>query len=93
MFCECSKYLAVTPQGEINKFARQSLLTLYTQSQLLANFKKKSFKTLWGKEKMLVTSTFSFSNDDFYTSRDILQFLSHNYFVTGKCFQFGVVSK
>ena len=38
----------------------------------------KPFKNIKGeKEKMLVTSTFSFSNNVFYTSLDEFQFMSH----------------
>ena len=48
-------------------------------------------KTLWEKEKMLVTSIFSFSHNVFYSSRHKFQFLSHNYFVICKCFEFGPV--
>ena len=37
--------------------------------------RKKSFKTLWEKEKMLVTSIFSFSHNVFYPYRNKLQIL------------------
>ena len=48
-------------------------------------------KILWEKEKMLVTSIFSFSHDVFYPSKNNFQFWSHIYFVTCKSFQFGLV--
>ena len=41
------------------------------------------------KEKMLVTSIFSFSNNVFYPSENKFQFFSHIWFVVCKCFQFG----
>ena len=48
-------------------------------------------KTLWEKEKMLVTSIFSHSHNVFYHSQSKFQFLSHIYFVVCKSFQFGMV--
>ena len=46
-------------------------------------------KALWEKEKVLVTSIFSFSHKVFYPYQSKFQFLSHIYFVVCKCFQFG----
>ena len=43
------------------------------------HFKKKSFETLWDKEKMLVTSFISFSSNVFYPSKSELQFFSNIY--------------
>ena len=48
-------------------------------------------KTLWEKEKMLVTSIFSFSHNVFYPSLNKFQFFSYIYFVVCKCFQFGPI--
>ena len=45
-------------------------------------------KTLWEKEKMLVTSIFSFSHNDFNPVKDKKYHLSYFYFVVCKCFQF-----
>ena len=54
-----------------------------------ADFKQtweRSFlKTLWEKEKMLVTSNFPFSNNVFYPSQKKFHFFSHIYFVVCKC--------
>ena len=46
-------------------------------------------KTLWEKEKMLVTSIFSFFHSVFYPIKDRNHHLSYVYFVVCKCFQFG----
>ena len=48
-------------------------------------------KTLWEKEKMLVTSIFSFSNSVFYSIKEINHQLSNTEFTVCKCFQFGNV--
>ena len=48
-------------------------------------------KTLWEKEKMLVTSIFSFSHIVFYPSQIKFPFFGHIYFVVCKCFEFGLV--
>ena len=45
-------------------------------------------KTFWEKDKMLVTSIFSFSLNIFFHSQNKLTVFSHNYFVVCKCFQF-----
>ena len=50
--------------------------------------KRSLLKTLCEKEKILVTSIFSFSHNVFYPCKDKFQFLSHIYFVICKCFQF-----
>ena len=49
------------------------------------------FKTLWEKEKMLVTSIFSFSHNVFYIIKDrnYHRHLCYIYFVVCKCFEFG----
>ena len=46
-------------------------------------------KTMWKKEKMLVTSIFSFSHNVFYPIKDRNHYLSFIYSVICKCFQFG----
>ena len=46
-------------------------------------------KTLWEKEKMLVTSIFSFSHSVFYSIKEINHHFSNIQFVVCKCFHFG----
>ena len=46
-------------------------------------------KTSWEKEKLLVTSIFSFSQNVFYSFQRKFQILSRIYFDVCKCFQFG----
>ena len=48
---------------------------------------KEFLKTSWGKEKMLVTSIFSFPHHVFYPVKD--KCLSNVWFVVCKYFQFG----
>ena len=48
-------------------------------------------KTLWEKEKMLVTSIFSFSHSVFYSVKEINHHFSNIQIVVCKCFQFGHV--
>ena len=55
--------------------------------------KRSLLKTIWEKEKMLVTSIFSFSHNVFFQFQKEFLFLSHIYFVVCKCFQFGPVKK
>ena len=50
--------------------------------------KQNLLKTLWEKEKMLVTSFFSFSHNVFYPFQNKFHFFGHTYFVVCKCFQF-----
>ena len=45
-------------------------------------------KTLLEKEEMLVTSIFSFSNNVFYSIKDINNYFTYFYVVVCKCFQF-----
>ena len=52
-------------------------------------WKRNHLKTVWEKEKMLVTSIFSFSQNVFYPFKLKFQFLSHIYCVICNCFQFG----
>ena len=58
-------------------FVRTFFLYISTsQSGLLM-----TLKTFWEKEKMLVTSIFSFSQSVFYPSQNQFQILSHTYFI------------
>ena len=68
-------------------------LTLYHTIPTLNNPKKKkiALKTLWEKEKMLVTSIFSFSHNVFYPSQSKFQSFIYIYFVVCKCFNLGTV--
>ena len=50
-------------------------------------------KTLWEKEKMMVTSIFSFSHNAFYPIKDKSYSLHHIYFAVCTCFQIGQVNK
>ena len=67
------------------------VLLFTTQSRLLMILKNKHLKTLWEKEKMLVSSILSFSNNVFYPSQNNFEISRHIYFVVCKCFQFGPV--
>ena len=51
---------------------------------LFTTLRNKPFKTLWEKEKMLVTSIFSVSNNLSYPSKNKCPFLSQIYFVICK---------
>ena len=67
-------------------------LTLYHTIQTFNNPEKRNLlKRLWEKEKMLVTSIFSFSNHVFYQSQKEFLFLSYIYFVVCKCFEPGPI--
>ena len=62
--------------------------TLYHTIPTFNDPKKESFWKHWGKkEKMLVTSIFSFSHNVFYPSQNEFQVLSHIWFAVCKCFQ------
>ena len=68
------------------------LLTLYHKIPTSYNPEKEIFyENIVEKEKMLVTSIFSFSRKVFYPSQKKIQFLRYIYFVICKCFQFGPV--
>ena len=45
-------------------------------------------KTLWEKQKMLVTSIFSFTKNVFYSTKDEFHRLESIYFVVCKCYLF-----
>ena len=51
-------------------------------------WKRKLLKTLWEKEKILITSIFSFSHNVFYPSKHKFQLFCHNCFVIYKCIKF-----
>ena len=55
-----------------NKFVLKepTCITLYETNLLLPTLGKKKLKTLWEKEKMLVTSIFSFSHNIFIPIKD-----------------------
>ena len=68
----------------------QAVLTLYyTIPTFNDPLEGSLLKTLWEKEKMLVTSIFSFSHNVFYPFQNNFQFLSQFYFAVCNCFQFG----
>ena len=46
---------------------------------------------MWEKEKILITSIFSFSHTVFYPSKNLNHYLSHIYVTVCKYFQFGRV--
>ena len=52
------------------------------------NIRRSLLKTLWGKEKMLVSSIFSFSHNVFNIFQNKFQIFIHIYFVVCKCFEF-----
>ena len=63
-----------------------------TQSRLLMTLRQSALlKTLWEKEKMLVTSIFSFSHNVFYSSQNKFQVFSHIHSVICKVFYSGLV--
>ena len=63
-------------------------LTLYNAIPTFNAPEKKSFlKTLWEKQKMLVTSIFCFSHNVFYPSQKEFLFWSYIYLVICKYFQ------
>ena len=66
-------------------------LTLYHTIPTFNDPENEAFQNIVGKEKMLVTSIFSFSYDVFYPSQNKIQFLNQVYFFICKCFQFGPV--
>ena len=68
-----------------------SSLTLHHTIPAFNTSGKELLKTLWEKEKMLVTSIFSYSHIVLYPSQHKLQYLSQNFFVVCKCFDFGLV--
>ena len=70
-------------------------LTLYHTITTFNNPHMRSLlKPLWEKEKMLVTSIFSFSHNAFYPSQNTFLFFSHIYYVVCKChFPILLVSK
>ena len=55
----------------------------------LRPYKRRLLKTSWEKEKMLVTSIFSFFHNIFFFIKDINHYLSNIRFDVCKCFQYG----
>ena len=49
-----------------------------TQSRLLMTLEKKPFENIVGKEKMLVTSIFSFSHNVFCPISNMYRYLNYN---------------
>ena len=62
-----------------------------THDHQVMSLTRSPLKTLSEKEKMLVTSIFSFTHNIFYPLKNKFQFWSHIYFVVCKFFQFGLV--
>ena len=60
----------------------------HTMTPFDTSGKEAFFKTGWEKEKMLVTSIFSFSHNIFYSITDRNYHLCYIYFVVYKCLQF-----
>ena len=54
-------------------------------------YRRRLWKTLWEKEKMLVTSIFSFSHIVFYSIKDRNPHFRNIQFVVCMCFQFGLI--
>ena len=68
---------------------KSALTHSHTMTPFDTSGKKRLFKTLWEKEKMLVTSIFSFSHHVFYPIKDRNHHICYIYFVVCKYFQFG----
>ena len=67
------------------------VLNLYHRILSYNNFEKEHLKTLWKKEKMLVTSIFFFSYNVFYTIKYRKHHFSKIYFFSCIYFPFGQV--
>ena len=84
MFLKSFYFMVVKSQDGVIKGS-----TLYHTIPTFNNPKKEAFwKQLWKKEKMLVTSIFSFLHNIFYPSWTKYEILSYNYIVICKYFQF-----
>ena len=72
------------------KLASENTLNLDKGKMLLSSKgltqERSLLKTVWEKEKKLVTSNFAFFNDAFYSVKDRNHHLSYNSFVVCKCF-------
>ena len=67
-------------------------LSLYHAIPTFKDSENGGFETFfWEKEKMQVTSIFSFSHSVFYSNKDSNRRSSNIYFVVCKCFQFGLI--
>ena len=80
-------------QSKILLFGRESCSSATNSLPHNPNFyqprERSILKTSWEKEKMLVTSIFSFSHNLFYPTKDRNRHFSNTAFVVCKCFQFG----
>ena len=85
-------YIFLSNEKHVISGLAEGGLTLYHTFKTFNDPEKEAFlKTLWEKEKMLVTSIFSFSHNVFYPSQKEFLYLSYIYCVVCKCFQFGPV--
>ena len=78
----------------VSPFTTQSwlLTTLYQKPSEKKKKKKKKKKKMWEKEKMLVTSIFSFSHNVFKSPQNKFQNFSHNFILSsGNAYNFGPV--
>ena len=76
-------FLKLLSQGEVNPFPNKPWFLRVCCTRLL--------KTLWEKEKLLVTSNFSFSHSVFYLFGELSAILIKSEIVISKLFQFGRV--
>ena len=65
------------------------LIHSHTNDTFWRVWERSRFKTLWEKEKMLVTSIFSLFHNVFYSIKDRNYHLCYIYFVVCEWFQFG----
>ena len=73
---------------QINAFQFQ-LTHSHTMTPFDVSGKEAFFENIVGKEKMLVTSIFSFSHNVFYSIKDRNYHLCYIHFVVCRCYQFG----
>ena len=66
---------------------KKKALTVYHTIPFFNNADKEALKTLWEKEKMQVTSIFSFFHNVLYPFQNNFQFLGYVYFVVYKSFE------
>ena len=88
----------INPRKAVSGFGKKSCVsTCFSSIPQNPDFERpwqwNLLKILWEKEKMLVTSIFSFSHNIFYHLETNLIFFSHFYIVVCICFQFGPVWK
>ena len=90
---KCSLILFYTFRSSIrSSVCQQNLnlwhLSLYQTIPTLSTLERGLLETLWEKEKMLVSSIFSFSHNVFYPSQNIFQNFNHISIFVCKRFQF-----